>query len=92
MNWISWSSSKLKIRIADATGMYGCSRGRRVLHTGNADDLTSIHLQTDVLEIRAEGKGHVDLCADSLNEAANFGEVGRHVERAVARADDVHAR
>ncbi len=46
----------------------------------------------DVGQMAAEREDHVDLGADALDQAADLGEVGRHVEGAVDRADDVDAR
>ena len=46
----------------------------------------------DVVDVRAEREDQIDLAADALDQAADFGEVGRHVEGAVDRADDVDAR
>ena len=46
----------------------------------------------DVREVAAERKDDVHFRADAFDQAANLGEVRRHVERAVARPDDVHAR
>ena len=43
-------------------------------------------------EVAAEREHHVDLGADALDQAADLGEVGRHVEGAVDRPDDVDAR
>ncbi len=43
----------------------------------------------DVGEVAAEREDHVDLGTDALDQAADLGEVGREVEAAVLRADDV---
>ena len=46
----------------------------------------------DVREVTAERKHHVDLGADALDQPANLGEIGRHVEGAVDRPDDIDPR
>ena len=45
-----------------------------------------------IRKMAAEREDHVDLGADALDQAADLGKVRRHVEDAVAGADDVHAR
>ncbi len=42
--------------------------------------------------MRGEREGHVDLRADPLDQAADFGQIGGHVEHAIGRADDVDLR
>ena len=44
------------------------------------------------LEVRAQREHHVHLAADPFHQAADLGEVGRHVEGAVDRADQVDPR
>ena len=46
----------------------------------------------DIREVAAERKHHVDFGADALDQPANFGEIGRHVEGAVDRPDDIDPR
>jgi hypothetical protein len=42
--------------------------------------------------MRAQREHHVDLGADAFDQAADLGQIGRHVEGAVHRAEDVDAR
>ena len=58
----------------------------------HADVHVGVGQPLDVLDMRAEREHQVDLAADALDQAADFGEVGRHVEGAVDRADDVDPR
>ena len=53
---------------------------------------TSAWKPLNIVDMRAKREGEVDLAADALDQAADFGEVGRHVEGAVDRADDIDAR
>ena len=39
----------------------------------------------------AQGKHHIDVSANALHQAANFGQVAGAVERTVARTNDVDA-
>ncbi len=58
----------------------------------HADVHVGIGQTLDVLDMRAEREHQVDLAADALDQPADLGEVGRHVEGAVDRADDVDPR
>ena len=45
-----------------------------------------------VLDVSTDREGEIDFASNTLDQAANFREVGRHVESAVDRTDDIDAR
>ena len=58
----------------------------------HADVDVGIDELRNIGQMAAEREHHVDFGADALDQPADFGEVGRHVEGAVDRPDDVDPR
>ena len=60
--------------------------------TVHTDIYVSVGEASDVVYVRAEREGEIDFAADAFDQATDFREVRRHVERAVDGTDDVDAR
>ena len=58
----------------------------------HADIRVGIAERGDVSKMRAQREGHVDLSTDAFDEAADLGDVGRHIEGAIDRANDIDPR
>ena len=60
--------------------------------TVQADIDLGVRQSRHVLDMAAERKHHIDVRSNALDQPADFGDVGRHVEDAVGRTDDVDPR
>ena len=54
-----------------------------------ADVDVRVDQASDLAQVAAQREDHVDLGADAFDQTPDFGQVGRRVEHAVGRADDV---